>query len=462
MPDFTDILTVDSTIDLTAAQFLNRDCAFPITRLERRLIMDEVLAQMPQFTGYWNDGTLLPVLLTQSMDIDTSVVVTDCDSAVVDGDITQGELIAPDMVKFKLETKTLQIDKLVPAFCKGRNLTADNRRTLINPDGSLNLGNPYSIDFARFIFSLLEKTMSALISDRVLRGDASEDFGLDGLYTQLEHGWTNGTPTVPDALNKALVIDWGALTGLGAGENASPDDRTVAGQTISIGGDTVDVPEDYNMAQFLNDFYFPYVQAHWGVVDAYEFHVPPGTKRCIVRSAACIQPCGGDVTTIFDAELRARYAALSARDVVQLFPSGTEIAMLESPHVEAETMWLGPRSVNGDPTYGMFWRDMDEMYAQIGAFGNTYGQSGGMPMDTEPLLIDVIPEIDLPFEARVFRMDVTKISIDCVKAGLMAIIGVLAFERHLWIKFTNVTCATWVKQLKSGVTIDGVAVETHA
>ena len=464
MPEMTDIVTVDGNTDLLSAQFLNRDCAFPIMKIEKTLRKDEVLAQMPIYFGFWEDDTILPIILDQTFDVDTSVVISDCDVATVSGDVTQGELVAPNMRQFKLGTVPLQIHKLVPKFCKGRNILPDDRRTLLNSDGSINMGNPYAVDFARFVFSLLARPFTAIVSDRVLAGDESEDFGVDGLYTQLENGWVQGTPTVPAYLNQAIQIDWGLLTGAYEEEDPAaaglPDDRTISGQTIDLWGETVDVPVDYNLAQFLNDFLFPAIKAHWGEPDSYEIHVEPGKTRCFVRSAACLKPCDEE-NGIWDTSLRERYAELDRRQVVQLYPSGTELAMLESPKVAENVMWIGPRSMNGNPTYAAFFRDMDEMYAAAGAFGDIYGQGSGLPSDTEPLLTDIVNTLDIPFEGRAVRQDLRKISIDCVEASVMAFYGVLAFERHLWIKVSNIDCPTYVEKMTSGVRIDSTPVETH-
>lgn len=458
---YTDIVTIDGSDALTDAGFLGRDCAFPITRIEKTLLEDQVIAQMPMFIGYWNTGTIQPVLLTQTFDVDTSVVIDDCDTAEVSADLTEGELIAPDQVKIKLASKNLQVDKLIPAFCRTRNILPADQRNLLNGDGTLNTGSPYSIDFARFVFSSLARTFSAILADRLLRGDASEDFGLDGLYTQLENGWEQGSPTVPVGLNKASTFSWGAKVGTTPG---TPDMLIDASQTFTLqGAASTPLPVDYNLAQFLEDFYIPFIEAHWAKVENWEIHVPAGMARCLVRTAACLQPCNNADGGIWDTEMRTRYADLNNRMVVRLYPSGREIVILESPHVEANTMWIGPRSIDGRPTYAAVWRDMDEMFSSLGILQQGfYGGSNGQFVDSEPLLTDLIPGADIPFEGRVIRQDVTKSSIDCVRAGLMGVVGVLAFERHLWLKLTDITCATYVEALTSGVNIDGTPVETHS
>lgn len=456
----TDIVTVGVSTALTASGLLGRDCAMPITRITKRMGTDEVLMNMPVFLGYWEDNTTLPVELGQAIDIDTSVVADDCDVAVVDADLTEGELIAPNMRKIKLASKVMQVDQLIPAFCRQRRILQRELGLILNPDGTINAGNEYAVDFARFALATVSKAMAQLLAQRIMRGDESEEFGIDGLYTQFTNGWAQGTPTVPSYLNEALVIDWGALTD--ATGPTTPDDVTAAGKTISLWGEIVDVPAGINLAELIEDFLIPAIEVHWtdseGGVSAWEFHVPPGQKRCMLNTAACIRPCSG-MNIDFDADLRALLSNLRARDVVRLFPSGREIPMWESPHVEDNVMWFGPRAVGGSPTYGVVFQDMNELFSAIGVLGSTYGQGNGYFNADEPLLTDYRDGMEGPFEARAVHNDIHKVSIDCVQASLMVKAGVLAVARHLWVKFTNVTCATFVTNVNSGVTIDGEAIE---
>jgi hypothetical protein len=457
----TDIVTIGG-VALTASGMLGHDCAMPITRLTKRLGTDEVLMNMPVFLGHWNTGTVQPVELDQVINIDTSGVTGACDVAVVDAAITEGELVLPDQAKIKLATPTLVLDELVPKFCRSRNITERELGLVMNRDGSLNEGNPYMIDFARFALATLSKAMAQLITRRVMRGDASDDFGLDGFYTQLEDGWAMGTPAIPAYLNQAIVIDWQTLTGAGAA--TTPDDLTVASQTLDLWGTTFNVPVGINLVQLLEDYLIPAVEAHWtdqnGGVDVWEIHVPPGSKRCLIDTAACFQPCNNDAG-IWDTTLRERIIDLRARDVVRLFPSGREIPMWESTHVEADTMWFGPRSIGGNPTYGVVFRDMNEMFAALGVLGDTYGQGSGMFPDTEPLLTSYTDDLGIPFEASAIHWDVRKVSIDCVQAALMSVVGVLAAARHLWFKIEGITCGSFIdNDIQSGLQIDNASLES--
>lgn len=453
----TDIVTITG-VALTASGLLGRDCAMPITRIDKKLMSDEVLRNIPVFTGHWEDNTVLPVELTQSIDIDTTVVSTDCDVAVVDAALTEGELIAPDMKTIKIGTKSLQLEKLIPAFCRQRNISSKELGMIMNAGGSIDMGNTYAVDFARFALSSVSKAAAQLLAQRILRGDASQDFGFDGLYTQLTNGWEQGSTTVPQYLNQAIVIDWEDLTGSSGA--TTPDDETVSGKTIDLWGERFDVPVGVNLAELLENYLIPAIERHWtdmnGGVTSWEFHVPSGTKMCMVNTAACIKPCG-DTTIYFDQYLRERFVDLRARDMVRLFPSGREVPMLESPNVEAETMWFGPRAIGGDPTYGVFFRNMNEMFGALGLLGSTYGQGTGLFPDNEPLLTDY--REGMPFEASAIHQDVLKTSINCVQASIMMQVGVLVTARHLWMKITGVTCSTMLADVKSGVTIDAEPIE---
>lgn len=458
----TDIVTVGGSDSLVEAGLLGRDCAMPITRIEKRLMQDEVLRNMPVFFGYWENGTVVPMILGQAIDIDTTVIEDeDCDVAVVDADLTEGELVAPNMRLITLATKVLKIDELIPAFCKQRRIARRELGLILNSDGTIDDGNEYAVDFARFALATVSNAMSQLLAQRIMRGDESETYGFDGLYTQLTNGWEQGSPTVPTYLNQAVTIDWGDLTD-SAGAT-TPDDLTADGKTLSLWGTTVDVPEGINLAQLIEDYLIPAVEANWtdaeGGIDTWEFHVPSGTKRCMINTAACIKPCEG-MSIYFDSDMRERFTNLRARDIVRLFPSGREIPMLESPQIEENVMWLGPRSIGGAPTYGVSFQNMNELFNAVGVLGDTYGQGNGLFDADEPLLEDT--RMGLPFEANAVQQDVRKVSINCVQASLMVKVGVLAVARHMFFRIENVTCGTWVADVKSKVTIDGQDIEGEA
>lgn len=451
-----DVVTIGGGV-LEDAGFLARDCAFPVTRLQMRLGNDEVLRNMPVNMGYWEDDSIAPVELSQSIDIDTSDVVGECDVAVVTAALTEGELIAPNQTKVKLKTPTLVIDKLRKAFCRQRNISTRELGLVLNAGGGLDLGNPYAIDFGRFALASVTKALAQIVTEYSLRGDESMPFGFDGLYTQLENGWTQGTAGVPQYLNQAITFDWPTLTGETA---PTPDSLTEAGHTISLWGEDYDVPEGINLIQLFEDYLFSPIDRQWadamGGVDVWEMHVPFGSKRCYQNASACMQPCGGD-GGIWDTELRARFANMRRGDVVEFYPSGRQVPMWETSKIENNEMWIGPRSIGGFPTYALIFRDLDTMFSEQGILGSTYGQGSGAFPDVEPLLTETIDT--LPFEARTVHYDVEKISMDCVEAGLMTIVGMLVVARHLWIHVTGVNCGTMLQTVLSGVTIDGDPIE---
>jgi hypothetical protein len=445
---------------ITAAGMFGRDCAFPITEIRMRLMSDEVLERMPAYIGYWEDDTVAPVLLSNSIDIDTTVVTPGdaCDVAEVSGTADDGLLTVPNMFLYKLATKPLDVTKLIPAFCRTRNIVG-RPSDLLNSDGTINMGSPYAFDFARYAYRLVSRAMAELLSRMAMVGDSADPYGIDGLYTQLENGWDIVSASVPDYLNKAVVIDWQDLTG--AAGPTTPDDLTVTGKTIDLWGTSWDVPVGLNLAQLMDEYIIPAIESNWtdgdGGVDMWEFHVRTGSARCLIETAACLQPCNS--SDIIDTELRQRMIDMRAKRIVRFFPSEREFPMLESPMVEENTMWFGPRSIGGNNTYGIFMRDMDDLFRSIGFMGDTYGQQSGMPSTgEEPLLTP--QRASLEFEARTMHADVEKISMNCVRYGLMAQMGVLAVERHLWVKVENVACASMINVVETGLTVDGASLET--
>lgn len=453
-----DVVTIQGQ-GLETAGFLARDCAFPVTRFVQRSGGDEVLRNMPVYFGYWEDDSFVPVILDNTININTAGVVTACDTSIVTGTISEGGLIAPNQTKIKLKTETLVVDKLKKAFCKQRNISTRDLGAILNADGTFDMGNPYVIDFGRYALAQVNKALAEVLSQQVLNGDASDaHFGIDGLYTQLENGWQQDTVGIPNDLNHAIILNWQTLTG---DNPATPDSVTTAGHTINLWGDTFTIPTGINLITLFDEYLVPAVEVGWtddnGGVDVYEMHVPKGAKRCYQNASACMQPCG-NTNGIWDTDLRDRFAAMRRTDVVEFYPSGRQVPMWESDKIAPNTMWFGPRSVGGSPTYGMIFRDMDTLFNELAyPLNETYGKGSGAFPANEPLIVTVIDQ--LPFEARAIHWDVEKVSMDCVEAGLMTIVGVLATMRHLWIKIENVACNSFVPQLTNRITIDNVPLD---
>lgn len=446
----TSIVTVDS-VALTSAGMLNRDCAFPITMMHKKMPNDEVLRNMPVFIGHVEDGTNQPVLYDQALDIDVTGVSGACDVAVVSGSHSECGFTVPQMRKVKLKSPTLVVDELVPKFCRSRNMSTKELGVIFNPDGSIDEGNPYAIDFARYVYAMVGKAWIAHVSNKAMTGDYADTDGLgfDGLYTQLGSGWDNGSDACPAWMNTAITFNWDTLTGGAGTGNAAPTAETVAGQTISLWGNNVSVPVGMNLAELLDEVIFPAIEAHW--IPTYmnegsdptapdvtwEMHVQSGGARCIINTASCFQPCNLDGD--FDQTLRERVKRLRNQYLLEFYPSGRQMPVMQSPKVTANELWVGPREIGGNPTYGLIFRDMDEMFTQLGLIEG-YGQQRGELMMDEPLLADNEVYTQIPFESRVIQHDVTKPSIDCREYAIMGVVGVVASARHLWTNITNVAC----------------------
>lgn len=455
----TDVVSLDSVV-IQSAPVLFRDCAFPITDLRKHFPTDDVISTFPVFIGRWEDNISAPAVLTQRIDVDTESIDGACTSATVKGVLTTCSYIAPNMKDISLATERLKLSELLPAFCKTRNISERQLGMVLNADGSINEGNPYAINFARFAASMLSHAFMELLTHGVLKGDYSNTFEVDGFYNQIDNGWdVPGSGACPTYLNKAQTFSWAVLTGGVAGTAVQPDAVTVSGKTVSLWGTTYNVPAGLTLAQFLEDFWFDKVEREYtekaGGVDTWEIHIPSGTARCFLNSTACMQPC--DISGEFDPDARARFAEYRKTQIAKLYPSGRALPMLESQYIAANTMYIGARKIGGLPTFGAFFMNQEEYMAALGLFGEQgYGQYFGLPDENEPLLQMDADLLKGNFENIAIQQTITRANPNCVTMQLDAKYGVLVTARHIWLKITDVTCPTFIDNATSDVYVDDV------
>ncbi len=448
----TDIIALTNEVGVTleSASFFNRDCHFPITDLIKRCPPDEVMANIPTMLGAWADGTVAPAITDYEDEIDFTINGADeCRAAVVRSRMTTCELIVPDMACMTLETPQLNWKDLYTRFCKSRNILP-GQMCVFNPDGSLAIGQPYTVDFIRFALTALSRAMAKTLTRNVLIGDDAQQNQFDGIYTQIDGGWLPSPQgvgqTCGDEFNLATVIDWNALTG---GTGCSGPDAETTGtdlqRTITIWGETCIIPAGMNLAEFLEDFWIEKVNTEWanafGGVDAWEAHIRHGQAKCLINAAACMQPCGLDASNIIDPGLRERFRRLRLTNMVELYPSGTTFPMLQTRYMGDNQMRFGPRSIGGHPTYGMFFENMDDYLAALSGVGGLYGSgSGFVPPNPDTLLPITQDFLNFGFEDSAIFWDLFKESAFCVRASMMACAGVITCGRHLWLTINNVCC----------------------
>jgi hypothetical protein len=444
----TDIIAItnEASVTLESASFFNRDCHFPITDLIKRCPPDEVMANIPTMLGAWADGTIAPSITDYDDIIDYVTNAADeCRAAIVRSEMTTCELLVPDQACMTLETPQLNWKDLYTRFCRSRNILP-GQMCVFNPDGSLAIGQPYTVDFIRFSLTTLSRAMAKILTRNVLIGDDANPNEFDGVYTQLDGGWLPSPQgveqTCGDEFNIATVIDWNALTG-GTG-CASPDDVTIAAQVVNIWGVDCPIPEGLNLAEFLEDFWIEKVNVEWanafGGVDAWEAHVRHGQAKCLINAAACMQPCSLDAS-LFDTGLRDRFRRMRLSNLVQLYPSGTTFPMLQTRYIDENQMRFGPRSVGGHPTYGMFFENMDDYLAQLSGVGGLYGSGRGFVPPTKDTLLPITQDfLNFGFEDSAIFWDLFKETAFCVRASMMACAGVITCGRHLWLTVNNVCC----------------------
>lgn len=456
-----DMLQIDGVNPLSAPVFA-ADCSFPVTDWSQHVPPDDVLANMPIRIGNWADGTIAPQINGVSFAVvTTGVTDDDCNFPVVTADMTSCDQVVPNMRVVGVQSPVLNIRTMIGDFCRRRRILP-NQLCIFDQSGNFAPGDELGLGFRDFVMDTLTRTHAQLVAHHALVGDDSNEFEPDGLYTQLTGGWANasGSPGNCDTdFNTEAVIDWNDLTG-GTG-NASPNDLTIDLKTVTIWGETHDVPAGLNLVQLLERFWFDKVEHDWtanrGTVTQWEMHMPHGMHRCLAEAATCIQPCAPNeaIAYINDLDLRDRMTRSINSKAITMYPTNRVVPTMESNWMPANTLRIGPRTVGGRPTYGLFFDDLDRYFTNLGgiALDGAYGYppNGGLfPMMNAPDLRNQI-------EDRAIHWDIYRTTPLCFTASIMAVMGVIACSRHLWLRIDNVSCPTWYDARTTNITVDGVA-----
>lgn len=456
------VVTLDG-VSLQAAGLRARDCAWPITDMMWCILQDEVLRNMPIYIGEWENGTIQPGIVDQTHEIVIPENLDVCDSPTVKTVLEGAEFELPNQKDMSLCSEQLVIRDMVEKACRGRNILPDYSKKMFNADGSFRMGEPYTANFMRIALSALTNAPGELLLKSALVGDEANYFEFDGLYTQIDNGWTTTAPAnIADPINLGQVIDWSTLTGVAP--LASPDDVTIAGQTVNLWGTVYDVPEGMNLAQFIEDLWIEAVELNftqrYGGVEMWEMHVPWGQARCFLNTAACMRPCtcsGDDCHSIFgmDEDFWARIREYRSRNVATLQPSGTTFPLLQTRYMEPNTIRFGPSMIGGYRTYGLFFRDYNQILDSLAPMRNDlYGQSFGVQWEYDPIIMRRNDILRNNVEASALYVDITKQSSKCLQVCLEYEAGLLALCRNLWLRIDNVTCNSFVCDPDSGVTIE--------
>lgn len=455
----TAIFAVDG-VDAWSAPVFYRDCAAPITNMRGWQPDNQVAANMPVVLAWWPDDMVAPAITKQEVQIDISGLATECDAAVVTASASSCDFIVPNMKEVKLESPTLNLMEMLKPICRQRGIMPERMAGMIfNADGSVIEGAPYAQNIVNAALHAQRIAAQWVFTKYSQIGDSAETFQVDGLYTQLESGWTAGDEDCGDAYNVAQSINWYYLTEESALASSvgssSPDALTVAGKTVNLHGVSYDVPVGLNLAQLLDRLWFRYI--HQGFTYPFgevmwEMHSRSGEDYCLRESIACIQPCGNDSN--FDKDVRQRWQDVHTTDIMKLMPSGQTFALVQSTEVDSGTYWLGPRSIGGTPTYMLAFQPLAPYYQQLGEIQRLqYGQQFGQWQAEDKLIWEDQTYIQQKFDDIAFLTDVHKESMSCLKAGMMFKYGFIASARHLWLKITGIGCDTWVRTVDDSVVV---------
>ena len=430
-------------VDIRSAAILQRECSFPITNLGRRCKRDQVFQAMPIWFGGWEDGVKAPAITGTNYTVDTTNSVGNaCKSPVVRASLEACELLAPNMRCIKLSTDVLMWKDLLTRYCRQRSLARNGVRIFDN-NGNLDFGQPYTLDILKMALAAVWDVLGMTLVDSALAGDAGSLNQFDGLYNQLENGWqpADANPC-PDEFNMEQVIDWNALTGGLVGGTASPDKCTVAGKTVTIWGEIFDVPEGINLAEFIDDLWIEKIDAEGickGSVDQWEIHTAWGQAKCLQNTTACMKPCS---SCDDDPEARARLADFRRNSIVEFYPSGTMVPVMQSRSMPANTIRFGPRTIDGEYTYGLFIDDIDKYLSMLPT--NPFNRFTLSQTDVMEHSFLCREDWRAEIEERGIYWNLHPTSSTCVEGEVQLCAGVLATSRHLWLRVENVGCASVV------------------
>ena len=328
-------------VDVLSAAILGRDVSFPITNFRLHRPKNQVAETMPVALAWWNDNTEAPSIVNQAIQIDTTTIADACDAATVYASASSCSFVAPNQKHVSLETPVIEIKEIMKSAVGVNQRNVDLTvlgNQVWDSNGNFIPGTPYSENAFRSAVSALKHAQKFVFSTYSQTGDAANTLQVDGLYTQLDGGWTDGDTGCGDEFNIAQSINWKYLVTEGVEASAatgfaSPEAVTVTGKTLTIHGNSVSVPAGLNFAEFLDEIWIEYIMVNHlsGYADNvdWEMHVRYGEKRRIASTVTCMQPCSNDSN--YDPEVRQRWKDFANSDIMVLQPSGEEFALRQKP-----------------------------------------------------------------------------------------------------------------------------------
>lgn len=428
------------------------DCSFPITDFANCCERDDVLDNLPMHIGHWPKNTKAPAVSKRKVIVKAPVAsADDClpGFPTVSIDLTTCELIAPNMVDIGAKTGDLKYSDLLDDFCTRRRVLPE-QICVFDSSGNLAPGNPISQTFILDAMQAVFQTTAREISRVALVGDDAntnyffQPTEFNGFYTQLKGGWDTGASACPSEYNTCTTIDWADLTG-SAGD-AEPDDRTIAGKTISIFNKTYSVPAGVNLADFLDRLWIDKIEQTLdcvGGVTAWEMHASLGFRACYLRAEACMRPCDTCLNTLDQRILDLYQASITGKFAT--LHTGRSFPILESRHVAKNELWFGPRTVGGRPTYGLFFDSMDRYFGRgpkMNSLNEGYGNAGQAASPNTMIKMPAT-ELESRIEALTTYWNLQRKGI-CINGFQMQRAGMLTCSRNAWLHIKNVQCPNFI------------------
>lgn len=449
------LLKIDGLAIDSAPVFLN-DCTFPITDFANCCQRDDVLDNLPIRIGHWAKDTKAPAISKRTVKIKTPAASTDdCFPALpkITMELESCELKTPNQVDVGAQTGDLNYRDLIDDFCYRRKVLP-NQICIFDQQGNLAPGNTVSqaflLEAMQVVFNTLAEEVGrvALVGDSAVANPIFQPNEFDGLFTQLKGGWDPGTGVAcPDVYNKAVEINWAVLTGKATPE---PADVTIAGQTVTIGATTFNVPAGLNLPDFLDKLWIDKVESMLncvGGVTSWEMFAPLGFRSCYLRAEACMRPCASQtciqqvdprVLALYQASITSKFATLL---------TGRSFPILESQYVASNELWFGPRAIGGRPTYGLFFDSMDRYFGRSPEIYNGQAGYGNPGVNANPNTLMTMDSATLANRLEdimsYWNMERTQKGL-CISGMMLQRAGLLVCSRNAWLHVTNVQCSNWI------------------
>jgi hypothetical protein len=135
--------------------------------------------------------------------------------------------------------------------------------------------------------------------------------------------------------------------------------------------------------------------------------------------------------------------------MIEFFPSRTKVRVKQSRYMPANTLRFGPRTIDRNPTYGLFIDLVDDYLSMLPTDPFDRFKFRGNEEVSFLCSDDWRNEI----ETRGVFWNLKAVDAKCVQGTSQICAGMLATARHLWLRIDHVYCGSLVDSCPSPITV---------